>query len=91
VLASKLGKDTGTSREIPLRPLPYGSERITSPTYVAQGPPVIEGATEEPSSAQHIAEPSYQGPSAAWEKDETFPPQETPVPPSEEEKDVLET
>jgi len=38
-----------------------------------------------------MAKPSYRGPSAAWEKDETFPVEETPMPPSEEEKDVLET
>jgi glycogenin glucosyltransferase len=38
-----------------------------------------------------IEEPSYKGPSAAWEKDEAILTQETPAAPSEEEKDVLET
>ncbi len=37
VLANKLAMD-GSSREIPLRPLPYGSEGVVSPTYVAQSP-----------------------------------------------------
>jgi glycogenin glucosyltransferase len=74
-----------------MRPLPYGSEGVISPTYVAQVP--ISGAATAPGSAPRITieEPSYQGPSAAWEKDETFPTYETPMPASEEERDVLET
>jgi glycogenin glucosyltransferase len=90
VLSRKLGSDTGSPREIPLRSLPFGSERITSPTYKAPRPPASSSAAE-PAPTQPIAEPAYQGPSATWEKDETFPTQETPAPPSEEEKDVLET
>lgn len=91
VLATKLGKDGGQSREIPMRPLPYGSEGVISPTYVAQVP--ISGAsqTSESTPRSTVEEPSYHGPSAAWEKDETFPAYETPLLPSEEEKDVLET
>jgi len=38
-----------------------------------------------------IPEPSYHGPSAAWEKGEDYAEFETPMPPSEEEKDVLKT
>lgn len=38
VLTSKLGKDE-SGREIPTRPLPYGSESARSPTYLPQGPP----------------------------------------------------
>ncbi|TAQ85181.1 hypothetical protein B7494_g6511 [Chlorociboria aeruginascens] len=74
VLASKLGN----GREIPSRPLPYGSEGVQSPTYVAPSPKKIE-------------EPSYHGPSATFEKNENFPISETPLGPSEEELDVLQT
>lgn len=90
VLASKLGKDGGLQREIPMRPLPYGSEGVISPTYVAQAP-ISSSGTASSVPRTTIEEPSYHGPSAAWEKNETFPSQETPMPPSEEEKDVLET
>ncbi|KAL8284993.1 hypothetical protein RB601_006566 [Gaeumannomyces tritici] len=38
-----------------------------------------------------IQEPSYHGPSAAWERGEDFPLRETPMPPTEEEMDVLQT
>ncbi|KAK0113131.1 glycogenin glucosyltransferase [Cadophora gregata] len=72
VLAHKLGTDGSPAREIPLRPLPYGSEGVVSPTYVAQAPP--SGRTDlndVPRTA--VEEPSYHGPGAMWEKDETFP------------------
>lgn len=82
VLANKLGNG---GRDIPMRPLPYGSEGVISPTYVAQAP-IASNAGSTPGRD----EASYKGPSAAWEKDETFPTQETPLPPSEEEQDVLE-
>lgn len=105
-MASKLGEDTKVPRRIPLRPLPFGSEEITSPTYVAPHPRTSDKATTEtatvvagkateqvaePTPTSPIEVPSYKGPSAAWEKDEAIPIQETPAPPSEEEKDVLET
>lgn len=38
-----------------------------------------------------IPEASFQGPGAAWEKDEGYSQRSTVMPPSEEEKDVLET
>lgn len=93
-MASKLGEETAAPRHIPLRPLPFGSEQITSPTYVAPRPRTSEKTTVPASShniADPVEEPSYKGPSAAWEKDEEILTQETPMPPSEEEKDVLET
>ncbi|TGO62808.1 hypothetical protein BCON_0017g00500 [Botryotinia convoluta] len=68
VLANKLDIST---REMPSRPLPFGSE------------PVNQGAI--------IEEPSYHGPGAAWEKDDNYATKETPLLPSEAEKDVLET
>ncbi|KAF7949067.1 hypothetical protein EAE96_008239 [Botrytis aclada] len=68
VLANKLEIPT---REMPSRPLPFGSE------------PVNQGAI--------IEEPSYHGPGAAWEKDDNYATKETPLLPSEAEKDVLET
>ena len=49
------------------------------------------GKAAEPAPIQPMEEPSYKGPSAAWEKEEAILAQETPAPPSEEEKDVLET
>jgi glycogenin glucosyltransferase len=88
VLARKLGESP--TREIPTRPLPYGSEGVISPTYVAQAPPRTETQTEATPRTQ-IEEPSYHGPGAMWEKDETFPSQQTPLGASEEEKDALET
>lgn len=90
VLASKLGAD-GTVREIPMRPLPYGSEGVISPTYVPQGPKNGGSAAPDSTPRTVFEEPSYHGPSAQWEKDETFPSSEAPMPPSEEEKDVLDT
>jgi len=86
VLASKLGKDGGPAREIPMRPLPYGSEGVISPTYVPQTAHDKSHATPR----TMIAEPAYHGASAAWEKGETYPTFETPMPPSEEEKDILD-
>jgi len=93
VLASKLGVDE-SGREIPTRPLPYGSEGVKSPTYVA---PVPRSRKTGASAAQSttdtnikVEQPSYTGPSAMWEKGETFPTQETPLGASEEEKDALE-
>ncbi|KAL2670809.1 hypothetical protein Neosp_014611 [[Neocosmospora] mangrovei] len=102
----------GVSREIPSRPLPFGSEDIRSPTYVAQSAagvlspqPVkgersasilremssssgLEATTSNPLS---IPEPSYSGPGAAWERGEDFLERETPLPPRDEDLDVLET
>ncbi|KAK7749464.1 glycogenin glucosyltransferase [Cytospora paraplurivora] len=43
------------------------------------------------SDGSGIPEPSYHGPGAAWEKDEEYLHYSTALPPSEEEKDVLET
>lgn len=98
MLANKLG--TAEAREIPTRPLPYGSEGVRSPTFAPLLPP------KEPTSSRSstggyatrsttgssitIEEPSFKGPGAMFEKDETYPTYETPMPPSEEEKDVLE-
>ncbi|KAF7546423.1 hypothetical protein G7046_g9307 [Stylonectria norvegica] len=106
----------GVSREIPSRPLPFGSEHARPPTYVAQatpGPGVvlspqpvkgkptrsilrsITGDTEEPSTSAlesfAIAEPSYGGPGAAWERGEDYLAKDTPMPPTEDERDVLDT
>jgi glycogenin glucosyltransferase len=90
VLANKLGKDDAHPREIPLRPLPYGSEGVSSPTYVAQAPPSgVTGSGSTPRTT--IEESSYNGPGVMWEKDETFPIKETPAGATEEERDVLET
>lgn len=98
MLTNKLGKDDAPAREIPLRPLPYGSEGVSSPTYVAQVPPSgAKNSGSGPASGSGsiprttIEEPSYHGPGPMWEKDEAFPTRETPAGATEEEKDVLET
>lgn len=44
---------------------------------------------QPPSST--VQEASYRGPGAAWDKDEAYPQRWPAMPPSEEEKDVLET
>jgi glycogenin glucosyltransferase len=86
VLEKKLGG--GSSREIPTRPLPFGSEGVMSPTYVQQKPPSETASTPKPATT--IKEPSFRaGP--LWEKDETFPPAVRAALPTEEERDVLET
>lgn len=73
-----------------MRPLPYGSEGVQSPTYVAQAP--LGGAVPTGSTPRTAVDgPSYHGPGAMWEKDETFPAQQTPAGATDEEKDVLET
>ncbi|KAK7425412.1 glycogenin glucosyltransferase [Neonectria magnoliae] len=106
------GEAEGVSREIPSRPLPFGSGDVKSPTYVAQSvtgvlsPQPVKGkattsilrsmgsdsfdpvTTAKPPS---IPKPSYSGPGAAWEKDEVIPERETPLLPTEEERDVLDT
>lgn len=51
---------------------------------------VLRGLSEE-GEPTTIAEPSYAGPGSAWEKGEDVPLQETPVPPTEEERDALES
>ncbi|KAH8595930.1 nucleotide-diphospho-sugar transferase [Bisporella sp. PMI_857] len=91
VLANKLGQLGGEAREIPMRPLPYGSEGVISPTYVAPTAPSSSEDNTGLAPSANIEEPSYKGPSAAWEKNEDYTILETPLPPSEEEKDVLET
>ncbi|KAK0651888.1 hypothetical protein B0T16DRAFT_504222 [Cercophora newfieldiana] len=102
-------------REIPSRPLPFGSEDIKSPTYVKYSPPevvsprpmkpdsgtspvqnILDAAfdiTPQPNpaaSSSGFERPSYQGPGVAFEKGEDYPTQETPMPPTEEERDALE-
>jgi glycogenin glucosyltransferase len=87
-----LGSDSSPAREIPLRPLPFGSEGVvTSPTYVAQSPAGSGAVASEATPRTTIEDASYTGPGVMWEKDEGFPTQDTPLGPSEEEKDVLET
>ncbi|KAH7152965.1 family 8 glycosyl transferase [Dactylonectria macrodidyma] len=106
------GESTGVSREIPSRPLPFGSEDVTSSTYVAQSTPGVlspqpvkgeattsilpsisndnfdPALTPKPSS---IPLPSFSGPGAAWEKDDAVLERQTPLLPTEEERDVLDT
>lgn len=132
LLLQKLGSAEAAEREsggpvgveghdISNRSLPFGSDAIVSPTYVAQSAPVHSPQPVKPAargllernqdemeatprtsevtsetsptalSGTLIPEPSYHGPGAAWEKDENYLGHSTVLPPSEEEKDVLET
>jgi glycogenin len=120
LLLQKLGGGSHDSSELPTRPLPFGSEDLTSPTYVAQAAKVLSpqpvkgsesssmlrgivsedeatprtsgGQPATASTARHsIPEPSYHGPGAMFEKGEDYPLHETTMPPTEEERDVLET
>jgi len=72
----------GEGREIPARSLPYGSEGVTSPTYV-------NPASKDSTTPVTFEEPSYHGSGAQWEKDETYPSHMTAALPSEEEMDAL--
>ncbi|KAK2629029.1 hypothetical protein QTJ16_002132 [Diplocarpon rosae] len=88
VLNSRFGNDGSPLREIPTRPLPYGSEGVVSPTYVAQSPSsAMLGSGDVPRTT--VEAPSFRGPGAMWEKNETYPAHETSLEPSEEERDVL--
>ncbi|KAF3770694.1 family 8 glycosyltransferase [Cryphonectria parasitica EP155] len=116
--ATAEGNETGRlvgmqGHDIPKRSLPFGSDSIVSPTYIAQSAPVHspqptkppglgspriltenqeeKETTPQATSADHPAEPSYHGPGAMWEKGENYPGHSTVLPPSEEDRDVLET
>lgn len=94
-----LGKALGEgAKEIPQRPLPFGSEglKITSPTTRSPkdtSPPGsatdLKGKAKQPVEEGGIKKPSYSGPSVAWEKDEGYLTRETPLGPDEEEQDAL--
>jgi hypothetical protein len=119
------GATGGESHSIPNRPLPFGSEDLVSPRYIARSSNVLSPQPVKPpgagsqgilgqaqgeseatprstsatatetakpaESGSAIPEPSFHGPGAAWERDEGYPSQSTALPPSEEEKDVLQT
>lgn len=87
MLEKQLGE--GSSREIPSRPLPFGSEGVRSPSYVQPKP--LSETESTPKTTTAIEEPSFHGSGPVWEKDETFPPAVRAALPTEEEKDVLET
>ncbi|KAJ4319986.1 glycogenin glucosyltransferase [Fusarium piperis] len=98
VLLKKLGGgDEGEGRESGaggsatgvLSPQPVKGKRSASilrEMSSSSGPEAT--TTSKPSS---IPEPSYSGPGAAWERGEDFLERETPLPPREEDLDVLET
>lgn len=89
VLSQKLG--TENLKELPSRALPFGSEGVRSPTYVAPSASTAPHGDQTGSSGTAEQEkPSYNPNMAAFEKGESVPSQETPMPPSEEEKDVLQ-
>ncbi len=89
------------AKEIPSRPLPYGSEGVNVAKRAADSPVITEtspsgttsGLNAKKDAAQGIQaqfeKPSYTGPGSAWEKDDNFATQETPLGPTEEEQDAL--
>lgn len=98
------GEEGGVSREIPARPLPFGSGDGKSPTYVAQSASGVlspqpmkgersAGVLRDMSSGSPqqstIPQPSYSGPGAAWEKGEDIPLHETPLLSKEKGLDAL--
>ncbi|KAI1864889.1 uncharacterized protein JN550_008709 [Neoarthrinium moseri] len=114
----KLGGASHDSGTLPPRPVPFGSEELTSPTYKAQSakvlsPQPVKGsansslvrdiASNEEKAPERskqpdtgagpisVSQPSYSGPGAAFEKGEDIPQRETPLLPTEEERDILET
>lgn len=110
ILLQKLGGASRDSSDLPPRAVPFGSEELTSPTYVAQSPQVlspqpvkgsasssmVRGMVSEDDAATKAASgsipaPSYGGSGAQFEKGEDFAKHSTPLPPTEDERDVLET
>ncbi|OBT85586.1 hypothetical protein VE02_06689 [Pseudogymnoascus sp. 03VT05] len=88
VLGRELGEGGG-GKEIPQRPLPFGSEGVV---VVSPGVAELQRRPSNPvrGSLGAFEEPSYGGPGALWEKDEVpAKAQETHLPPSEEEQDAL--
>ncbi|KAH6655264.1 nucleotide-diphospho-sugar transferase [Truncatella angustata] len=115
-LLQKLGDHTHDSDDLPSRSVPFGSEDLTSPTYMARSPQVlspqpVKGSasssivrsivSEEPAkprdsnrtsdtaTSDTVLKPSYSGPGSEFEKGEDFSKHSTPLPPSENELDVL--
>ncbi|OBT62304.1 hypothetical protein VE03_09038 [Pseudogymnoascus sp. 23342-1-I1] len=101
-----LGRELGEgAKEIPQRPLPFGSEGVVAAAESEVVSPVaspgeVRGTAADiqrrpssnpvPGSLGAFEEPSYGGPGAAWEKDEApAAVQETPLSPSEVELDAL--
>ncbi|KAK0739234.1 nucleotide-diphospho-sugar transferase [Apiosordaria backusii] len=82
-------------KEIPHRPLPFGSEDILAeaPDLVSgkTTPRTVESRSPSVSTTATIAVPAYQGPGAMFEKGEDYMTQDTPAPPTEEDRDILQT
>lgn len=64
---------------------------VVSPQPVRPTGTAPKGILDQGEGDSGIPEPSYHGPGAAWEKDEEYLHYSRALPPSEEEKDVLET
>ncbi|KEY64822.1 hypothetical protein S7711_09154 [Stachybotrys chartarum IBT 7711] len=70
----------GANRDIPSRPLPFGSEPVIQPSYPTQSTQGVVSPKPVRVGSASIPEPSYTGPGAAWEKGETPPLRQTPKP-----------
>lgn len=95
-----LGKELGEgSKNIPRRSLPFGSEGVeaSSPATSPKGisPPgsttnlPAQAGKPQAGSPSTMEKPNFTGPGVSWEKYEGFALQETPLGPSEEEKDAM--
>lgn len=99
------GLDADNAKELPSRPMPFGSEGLgpsnveaaTSPQILEISPEgTIKDVKEKKAAADNgeyedggIEKPSFTGPGAAWEKDEEVVSPHAPLGPSEEEQDAL--
>ncbi|KAH7246817.1 hypothetical protein B0J15DRAFT_74949 [Fusarium solani] len=100
VLLKKLGggdegeeRESGAGGSAPgvLSPQPVKGERSASILREMSSSSSGLEATTTTSKPSSIPEPSYSGPGAAWERGEEFLERETPLPPKDEDLDVLET
>lgn len=71
-------ESVGANRDIPSRPLPFGSEPVVQPSYPAQSTQGVVSPKPVRVGSASIPEPSYTGPGAAWEKGEIPSLRQTP-------------
>lgn len=99
LLLQKLGAAgagvTGAEGQVSSKPADVLSPQPLKPAVTAPSGVLAQTQDEDEAAptllASGIPEPAYHGPGAAWERDEGYLQTSTALPPSEEEKDVLET
>lgn len=94
-MTSKLDGAAASSRDIPDRPQPFGSEGVVSPTYIPPEQMRQMQMQQQQQYAAHtvprtMAQPSFRGPGPAWDaSDEHVATQHTSLPASEQDTTVL--